>query len=210
MDNNCARNKQIWTAICMCWIALQVYAASPENLVQKKLSAVHTMHANFSQTVHSKQRMMSESSGVMVLARPNQFRWQTKHPMEQVVVADGKKVWVYDVDLEQVTVSKQTENLGAAGALFLSQDTNAVQQNFTVKFHQQGLAEIFDLRAKSVKSNFEHVRLFFEKDRLTTIELDDQLGQHTTIRFSQMIMNQPESAHWFQFHIPAGVDVVYQ
>lgn len=202
--------KQIWIAIFLCCMTVKTYAESPETLVQKKLSAVHTMHAHFSQIVRSKQRVMSQSAGVMVLARPNQFRWQTKRPMAQTIIADGKKVWVYDVELEQVTVSKQTQNLGAAGALFLSQDPTAVQQNFTVTRQQQGATEIFDLRAKSAKSNFEHVRLVFAKDELKAIELDDQLGQHTIIHLSKIKMNQIEPAHLFQFQIPAGVDVVYQ
>ena len=199
-----------WLVVCLCCIALNGYAESPASLVQKKLSAIHTLHAQFSQTVRSKQRVMTSSSGEMVVARPNRFRWQTKRPMAQIVIADGKKLWVYDVELEQVTVSKQTQNLGAAGALFLSQDASAVQQNFKVTSHQQGNTEIFDLHAKSSKSNFERVRLFFAKDRLIVIELEDQLGQHTTIHLSHITMNQPKPAKLFQFHIPRDVDVVYQ
>lgn len=202
--------KQIWGAIFLCGMSIISYADTPEVLVQKKLSSIHTMHAHFSQIVRSKQRIMSQNQGVMVLARPNRFRWQTERPMAQTIIADGKKVWVYDVALEQVTVSKQTQQLGAAGALFLSQDPTAVQQNFTVQFSQRNGSDIFDLHAKSHKSNFEHVRLFFAKNQLNKIELDDQLGQHTTIQLSQITINQKEPARLFQFHIPSGVDVVYQ
>ena len=188
-------SKLISIAIALWWLASSAYAQTPETVVQQKLSAIQTMHAHFTQTVRGKRHQMSDSSGEMVVARPNRFRWQTRRPMAQTIIADGKKVWVYDVELEQVTVSKQTQNLGAAGALFLSQDATAVQH---------------DLHAKSSKSNFERVRLIFDNNLLTTIAMDDQLGQHTTIHLSQVTVNQPEPAHLFQFRIPAGVDVVQQ
>lgn len=185
-------------------------AESPETLVQKKLSAIRTMHAHFSQTIQAKHRLIARNSGVMVLARPNRFRWQTKHPMAQTVVADGKSVWIYDVELEQVTVSKQTQKLGAAGALFLSQSDDAVRRDFTVTTVPHQSMDVFDLHAKSSKSNFEHVRLSFKGNILSTIELDDQLGQHTVIHLSAIRINQPEPARLFQFRAPVGVDVVHQ
>ena len=203
-------SKLISIAIALWWLASSAYAQTPETVVQQKLSAIQTMHAHFTQTVRGKRHQMSDSSGEMVVARPNRFRWQTRRPMAQTIIADGKKVWVYDVELEQVTVSKQTQNLGAAGALFLSQDATAVQHDFTVTMQQHGATEIFDLHAKSSKSNFERVRLIFDNNLLTTIAMDDQLGQHTTIHLSQVTVNQPEPAHLFQFRIPAGVDVVQQ
>lgn len=203
-------NKCIGILFCFCSMVCAVYAESEATVVQNKLSAIQTLHAHFTQTIQSQQRSMSSSSGEMVLVRPDKFRWQTKRPMAQTVIADGKQLWIYDVELEQVTVSRQSQNLGIAGALFLSQDPNSVQQNFAVKASRQGSIEIFDLHAKSSRANFERVRLVFEKNQLTTIELYDQLGQHSTLRFSKIVMNHSESPALFQFHIPPGVDVVYQ
>ncbi|HVT63353.1 MAG TPA: outer membrane lipoprotein chaperone LolA, partial [Legionellaceae bacterium] len=158
---------------------ISVYAQSPMLILQQKLSAIHTMEAAFTQTIHAKHRVVSKSSGVMALARPDRFRWQTKHPMAQTVVADGKNLWIYDQELEQVSVSKQTRRLGAAGALFLSQDNEAVKRDFDLIAYHPGASEIFELRAKSHQSNFEQVRLVFKNERLSTIEMDDQLGQRT-------------------------------
>lgn len=194
----------------MWWLACNAYAQTPETVVQQKLLAIQTMHAHFTQTVRGRRHQMMDSSGEMIVARPNRFRWQTRHPMAQTIIADGQKIWVYDVELEQVTVSKQTQNLGAAGALFLSQDAAAVQHEFTVTMQHNGMTEIFDLHAKSSKSNFERIRLIFDNNVLTNIEMDDQLGQHTTIHLSHVTVNHPEPAHLFQFRIPAGVDVVHQ
>lgn len=193
------------------WILSSVvFAESPDSLIQNRLLKMQTMHAHFTQTVHAKKRLIMQSSGEMVLAKPNRFRWQTNHPMAQTVIADGKTVWIYDVELEQVTVSKQTKKLGIAGALFLSADINVIRGDFVVHAEQDQTTEIFDLRAKSSKSTFERVRLVFKKDVLTEIALDDQLGQHTLIHLSHVVMNHPEPAHLFQFRIPAGVDVVHQ
>ncbi|PJD90599.1 MAG: outer membrane lipoprotein carrier protein LolA [Legionella sp.] len=202
--------KQGSMALVLGMNTLVAYAQAPIDLVQKKLSTIHTMHASFVQTIHAKHRVVSQSSGTMALARPNRFRWQTKHPMAQTVIADSQRVWIYDEELEQVTVSKQTKRLGAAGALFLSQDDDAVAHDFELMSHHQGVLDTFDLRAKSHSSNFEHVRLVFKQDLLTSIELDDQLGQHTVVRFSNIKINQSEPKQLFQFKVPAGVDVVQQ
>ncbi|MGV3739787.1 MAG: outer membrane lipoprotein chaperone LolA [Gammaproteobacteria bacterium] len=204
-------NKIKFCIIGLCWTFLSnVYAESPDLIIQKKMAAIHTMHAEFSQIVRAKHRVISKSKGTMVLAKPNQFRWEIKRPMAQTVVADGRKVWVYDVDLEQVTVSKQTRNLGAAGVLFLSQEPDAIRRDFTVQFKQHGTSEVFDLHAKSAKANFEKVRVIFDNNILQTIELDDQVGQHIIIHLSQVAVNQPEPAARFQFRVPKGVDVVQQ
>lgn len=204
---------KIWQGLLFSWLctmSLGAHADAPETVVQNKLSAIHTLHAHFSQTVHAKRHLISTSSGVMVVARPNRFRWQTLRPMAQSVVADGKTVWIYDVELEQVTVSKQTRKLGVAGALFLSGDADAVKRDFKVTSRQLGTTVIFDLHAKSSKSSFDRVRLTFKKGILADIELDDQLGQHTAIHLSQVVINQPQPARLFHLHIPAGVDVVHQ
>ena len=202
--------KQFWTLIYLSFTVLTANAESAENIIQKKLAAIHSMQAEFAQTVFSKQRVISQSSGQMFLVRPKRFRWQTKQPMAQTLVADGKQLWIYDVDLEQVTITQQNQNLGAAGALFLSNNPNAVEQNFKVTLHRQANHEVFDLRAKSSKSHFDRVKLYFKQENLTKIELDDQLGQHTTIRLSNIKLNQAISSRLFQFKVPAGVDVVHQ
>ncbi len=208
MNKKNALSRTITTILGL--ISFCVHAESPEQVVQSKLSAIHSMHAHFSQTVRAKRHVISNSSGVMVVVRPNQFRWQTQQPMAQTVVADGQTLWIYDVELEQVTVSKQTRKLGVAGALFLSGDPDAVRRDFTVTAQQIGTTESFDLHAKSSKANFERVRLTFKKNILAEIELDDQLGQHTVIHLSQVEMNQRQPARLFHLHIPAGVDVVHQ
>lgn len=178
--------------------------------LQVKLNNIRSMTANFNQVVKAKKREVSRSEGTMALARPGRFRWQTKSPMAQLVIADSKKLWVYDVDLEQVTVKKQEKGLGGTAALFLSGYDNTVTRDFNVTVTNQGQNKRYDLHAKSPKENFQQVKLLFNQDMLIGIEMDDQLGQHTVVKLTNIKSNPKLAERVFQFKPPKGVDVVEQ
>ncbi|MCW0218548.1 MAG: outer-membrane lipoprotein carrier protein LolA, partial [Prosthecobacter sp.] len=122
--------------------------------------------------------------------------------------ADSKKLWVYDVELEQVTVKKQEKGLGGTPGLFLSGYDNTVSRDFTVTEVTAGT--VFDLRAKSPKENYQRVILSFKDSALGKIEFFDQLGQHTTVTLTQVKTNPELAPGLFQFKPPKGVDVVDQ
>lgn len=187
-----------------------VLAQTASDAVQARLNAIHTMSADFTQVVKAGKREVSNSYGVMALARPGRFRWQTKSPLAQLIVADSKKLWIYDVELEQVTVRKQEKGTGGTPALFLSGYDNTVARDFTVTAIEKGNRHIYDMHAKSPKENYQEVKLTFNDDKLTYIEFFDQLGQHTTVHLTK-IKNNPQLANTlFQFKPPAGADVVKQ
>lgn len=187
-----------------------VFSQTAEELLQIKLNDIHSMTAQFKQVVKAKQRVVTRSTGTMALERPGRFRWQTKEPMEQLMIADGKKIWVYDTDLEQVTVKKQEKGLGGTAALFLSGYDDTVTRDFTVI--QSGSTDhlIFDLKSKSAKANFQKIKLVFHNNLLTNMELYDQLGQVTSVQLSHAKLNPALSTALFQFKPPKGVDVVQQ
>ena len=187
-----------------------VLSQTSGELLQTKLNAIRSMTADFKQVVKAKQREVSRSSGTMALERPGRFRWQTKQPMEQLVVADGKKMWVYDVDLEQVTVKKQEKGLGGTAALFLSGYDDTVTRDLDVTQKNEGKTITFDLKSKSAKANFQRIKLVFTADNLTGLELHDQLGQTTTVKLNQIKSNPKLTAKLFQFKPPKGVDIVKQ
>jgi outer membrane lipoprotein carrier protein len=178
--------------------------------LQAKLNAIRTMNASFSQVVKAKKHEVSRSSGTMALFRPGRFRWETKKPMEQLVVADGKHLWIYDVDLEQVTVKKQEQGVGGTAGLFLSGYDDTVARDFDVTTYEEGDKQYFDLHAKSSKANFQRVKLIFVGERLKGMELYDQLGQHTDVNLSNIKHNPTLSTALFKFKTPKGVDVVDQ
>lgn len=192
-------------------VAFNVFGQTPAEVVQNKLNAIRSMTAQFEQVVKAKNREVSRSSGSMALDRPGRFRWQTHDPMEQLIVADGQKMWIYDVDLEQVTVKKQDKGLGGTAALFLSAYGDTVTRDFDVaQGVSSGSALIFDLKAKSSKENIQHIKLIFTQANLTGLELYDQLGQVTYVRLNDIKANPKLSARLFQFKPPKGVDVVNQ
>ncbi|BCA95814.1 outer-membrane lipoprotein carrier protein [Legionella antarctica] len=187
-----------------------VFGQTSGELLQTKLNSIRAMTADFKQVVKAKQREVSRSSGTMALEIPGRFRWQTKQPMEQLVVADGKKMWVYDVDLEQVTVKKQEKGLGGTAALFLSGYDDTVARDFDVTQRDEGKTITFNLKSKSSKANFQRIKLIFIADNLTGLELHDQLGQITTVKLNQIKSNPKLAKKLFQFKPPKGVDIVKQ
>lgn len=179
-------------------------------ILQDKLNAMRSMSAQFSQVVKAEKRQVSSSTGIMALNRPGRFRWDTQSPMAQLVVADGKRLWIYDVDLEQVSVKKQDKSVGGTAGLFLSGTGNMVSQDFTVTQQMQGNTQSFDLHSKSSRANFQRVQMSFENNLLKTLVLYDQLGQKTEVKFSKIKLNAALSPSLFQFKPPKGVDVVEQ
>jgi outer membrane lipoprotein carrier protein len=179
-------------------------------VLQAKLNAMRSLTANFTQVIQAKRREVSSTSGTMALERPGRFRWQTKDPMEQLVIADGEKLWVYDVDLEQVSVKKQEKDLGGTAALFLSGYDNTLTRDFDVSAIGSVNDQAFDLHSKSSKASFQRLKLFFNQDILNRIEMYDQLGQHTIVSFTDVKLNPTIAADLFQFQPPKGTDVVQQ
>jgi outer membrane lipoprotein carrier protein len=201
--------KKIGFFLLLLWVH-DVFCDATRDHLQSKLNAIRTMSASFEQIVTAKQHVLSRSSGSMALSRPGHFRWQTNKPMTQLVVADGVHLWVYDVDLEQVTVKKQKNSLGGAAALFLSSDDDRVTQDFDVTEVHKGEKAFFELRATSRKASFHRMKLVFEGPLLTHIELFDQLGQRTDVTLRKIKTNVILAHDLFRFKPPSGVDVLEQ
>lgn len=195
--------------LSFCFITL-IRAEGASDRVQAKLNAIQGMQANFSQIVKAGKRQISTSTGSMALVRPGRFRWETKSPMAQIIVADGAKLWIYDVELEQVTVKKQEKGIGGTPALFLSGYDDTVARDFTVQDVSKGKQQQFILHAKSPKENYQEVTLTFDGERLVSISFHDQLGQDTQVQLSAIKANIKLSPQLFKFNPPKGVDVIEQ
>ncbi len=202
-------NKIAVVMICCCFTA-QAFSDQISNELQTRLNSIRTMSASFSQTVKARKKNIAHSTGTMALSRPGRFRWKTQRPMAQLLVADGKRLWIYDADLEQVSVKRQGKGLGGTAALFLSGYNHSVAQNFDINMSKQGNTTHFDLRAKSPKAGFQRVKLIFNGNALTGLELYDQLGQYTVVHLSNVKIHPALPTGLFQFKIPKGVDVVEQ
>lgn len=177
--------------------------------VERFLGSLQGLQAQFKQTLtDSKGQVTDESSGTLAIRRPNRFRWDYREPHEQLIVADGKRIWLYDSDLEQVTVRRLDESLSATPAMLLSGEGN-LADNFTVtKTSQDAAAQWVMMEPKRNDTDFKWVRLGFSGEVLKFMQLADKLGQITTLEFSKLEKNPPLDPSRFTFTIPPGADVI--
>jgi outer membrane lipoprotein carrier protein len=177
--------------------------------LERFLSGLDTMEAQFVQSlINPRGELVEESRGTLWLLRPGKFRLHYTNPYEQLYVADGDKLWMYDRDLEQVTVKAQTDALGSTPALLLSSG-DPLEDSFT--FTELGAHEGFqwlELKPTAVDSNFDYVRLALEGDLLRAMEMVDGFGQTTRLYFETVVRNRTIPDDKFRFQPPPGVDVI--
>lgn len=186
------------------------HAADAVARVDAYLASLKTLSADFVQVVQDKGGQVTDrATGTLTLSRPDRFRWEYKQPYVQTIVADGRKLWLYDPDLQQVTVRSLAQGLGATPALLLS-GAGRVGDAFKSDSVEtlQGITWCRLVPAKP-GSDFERVSLGFDaREELSAMELVDKLGQTTTIRFAGVKRGAKLDDSLFRFVPPAGADVI--
>lgn len=170
---------------------------------------LHSITAEFAQSVtDANGRRGDESRGTLALEAPRQFRWETKEPYEQTIVADGARVWIYEPDLEQVSVRNQSSE-EAHSPLTVLTDLSQLDGQFTASEagEREGLSWL-RLTSKAKDPDFEYAELGFDAAGLVRMRFKDQLGNTTEIRFADWKRNPNLPAATFRFTPPTGVDVV--
>ncbi len=195
-------------AVLMTLPARVLYADDSTDLVAKVFSH-KTLKADFIQQVFDqRQRMQQTMRGRLVLQRPGRFRWTYQSPYEQEIVADGKKVWMYDVDLEQVTVKQQDQTVGGTPAVLLSsRDEWREQFDVSADGSKYGL-QWFKLTPKQEDGSFEYLRIGVEGDKLQRLEIQDSFGQLTTVQFLNLQVDVALEPEVFVFVLPEDADVI--
>ncbi len=185
------------------------YAGPATDKLDDFFANVKAMQADFHQVLLDGQgKPVKEAEGTLVMQRPGKFRWDYVTPFKQLIVADGKKIWIYDSELEQVTVKPIDAALGDTPALLLSGD-QPLDGKFMIT--DLGASEGLDwveLQPRETESGFERVRLGFGKDDLQVLELQDNFGQTTKLNFKNLRRNPDVDADLFAFAPPEGVDVI--
>jgi len=178
--------------------------------VDRYLATLKTLSANFSQVVRNRDGQVTDrASGTLSIARPDRFRWDYQKPYLQTIVADGKRLWLYDSDLEQVTVRALEQGLGSTPAMLLSGSGKVGDAFASLAVQQQGDWTWCRLKPKQEGSDFEQVSLAFDrKGELAAMELRDKLGQTTVIEFGAVKRNLPLDDKLFRFEPPPGADVI--
>ena len=175
------------------------------------LETSKTLSANFSQlTLDGSGTQLQETTGNMTLQRPGLFYWHTNPPAEQTMVSDGKKVTLWDPDLEQATIKKLDERLTQTPALLLSGDVSKISQSFDISAKEAGGVIDFTLKPKTKDTLFDNLRLSFRSGLLNDMQLIDSVGQRTNILFTGVKANEAVPASKFKFDIPKGADVIQE
>ncbi|MDH5379186.1 MAG: outer membrane lipoprotein chaperone LolA [Gammaproteobacteria bacterium] len=147
-------------------------------------------------------------SGTLYIERPGKFRWDYQKPYKQLIISDGKKVWLYDVDLEQVTIKALDATIGDTPAMLLSSE-GSLKNSFIIKNHpsEEGLDWV-KLLPRKQDASFNEIRIGFKNNQINTMVLVDNLEQITRISFSKIQRNPKLTGNLFSFKVPDGVDVI--
>ncbi len=186
-----------------------VAGAASIEVLKGLLEQTTTARARFAQMVLDKNlKMLQQATGTMQFSRPGKFRWEYDKPFEQTIVSDGSRVWLYDKDLNQVTVRRLDRALGSSPAALLA-GSNEIEKSYrlTSLGNQEGL-DWLEAVPRTQDTAFERVRLGFGKAGLEAMELRDQFGQVTVIKFSTIERNAKLPPEAFRFTPPKGADVI--
>lgn len=202
------RHTSIFIALLFLSNAFSAHVLADSRL-QTFIAGTRTLSAQFTQVVTDRNgRKVQESQGSLHLSRPGKFRWVYSKPYSQLVVGDGTRLWIYDQDLEQVTVRRLDQALGESPAALLA-GSNEVEKLFA--FRDAGEAEglsWLEATPRSKEGSFEVVRMGFKGSDIQAMEVRDNFGQVTRLRFSGIRRNPTLSADLFRFTPPKGVDVI--
>ena len=149
-----------------------------------------------------------QSQGNLIISRPDKFVLDYQSPVEQKYISNGETIWIYDIELEQVTVRNQQQALGRTPAILLAGSGDLEQNYKVIDIGTQGRFDWVNLIPLDEESGFTEIRIGFEDNRLRLMELLDNLGQRTRMSFVDLKENQPISDSIFNFVPPAGVDVI--
>ena len=204
-------------AMVFALVAMPVVLAAQEpevdgggaELLDRFLEMTHTLRADFSQQLlDGEGNIVETASGTFSLKRPNRFLWSYSEPFEQRVVADAENLWIYDVELEQVTVGPLEGAIASSPAMLLGGD-GRVRDGFEIaESSRDGAVVWISLTPREQGVDFRSVRLAFDAGELHALILIDALGQVTSIRFRNVAVNPGIKDEFFEFEPPAGADVI--
>lgn len=206
-----------WATLLITLSAGTTWAGGMESL-EAFVKSARSGRADFTQTVTAPPRdgqpsRTKASSGNFEFQRPGKFRFDYKKPFAQSIVADGKILWLYDVDLNQVTQRPQSQVLGSTPAALIAAapDLRALQADFALESQPErdGLQWV-KATPKSKDGQLQSVQVGFQGDALAVLEILDSFGQSSVLKFGKVEVNPVLAANAFEFKVPAGADVLKQ
>ena len=209
--------KSLFAGLALSALALSAQASGLDSL-ENFVKSAKSGRAEFTQVVTAPARdgqaaRSKTSSGTFEFSRPNRFRFDYKKPFEQTIVADGQTLWLYDVDLKQVTSRKQSEVLGSTPAALIASapDLASLRKDFNLQAagDKDGL-QWAQATPKAKEGQLHMVKIGFRGNELAALEILDSFGQRSVLTFNKMQLNAGVSPEVFNFKPPQGADVVKQ
>ena len=189
-------------------LSMPAWAEDAEQRLKTALKNMDNLSTEFKQTLLDEDKnIVQQSRGTLSLQRPGKFAWIYTEPFEQRIIADGRELWIYDVELDQVTVKPIDESISNAPIMILMKEADVTQQFNVSEVGQRKYLYWVELEPRD--SDLEYSRIFIglEDDSVRAMELQDQFGQSTQIVFENLRVGVVHNPATFKFVPPDGVDV---
>ena len=189
-------------------LTMPAWAEDAEQRLKAALKNMDNMSAEFKQTLLDEDKnIVQQSSGTLALQRPGKFAWIYTEPFEQRIIADGSELWVYDVELDQVTVKPMDESISNAPIMILMKESDVTQQFNVIEVGQRKFLFWIELEPQAKDLEYQRIFIGLEGGNVRAMELQDQFGQSTQIVFENLRLGVVHNPATFKFVPPDGVDV---
>ena len=205
------RHRQIdmkYLSLVILLAAASVHAADAEKRLGEALENLDNASAEFRQTLRDEDKqIVQQSRGTLALQRPGKFAWTYLEPFEQRIVADGSELWIYDVELEQVTVKPMDAGLSNAPIMILMKRSDVAREFEISEVGQRKFLYWIELKPRAPDLEYTDIFIGLEDGRVKAMELQDRFGQSTQIVFDNLRVGVVHDPATFKFVPPPGVDV---
>lgn len=180
----------------------------PKQELLARLAKHTTLQADFTQTIlDERDRVVQRAKGKMKLSKPSRFYWAIAAPGNQIIIADGHTIWVYDKDLSQV-VKRSQQQLSTLPAQLLSGGLTDLGPGYQVRASGSSTQRHYVVEAHGVEAGFQHLELDFLEHRLRAMVLVDSMGQQSKFQFTHVVLDAPIPAALYHFTPPKGTDLI--
>ncbi|MDJ0780230.1 MAG: outer membrane lipoprotein chaperone LolA [Gammaproteobacteria bacterium] len=190
------------------FLAGPVSASEAEERLNQALKNLDNLTAEFKQTLRDEDKqIVQQSRGTLALQRPGKFAWIYLDPFEQQIIADGSELWIYDVELDQVTVKPMDESLSSAPIMLLMKQSDVGEQFRVSEVGQRKYLYWVELESQAPDLEFTHIYIGLQDGKVVAMEMRDRFGQSTQIVFENLRTGVIHDPRTFRFEPPPGVDV---
>lgn len=203
--------KRLCLALALFLVGLpSLYAESEAERLSASLAEIRTLKAKVRQLIIDQEgRELQETAATLIMQRPDKFYWETSEPFAQLMVTNGSLIWIYEPDLEQVTIRRFDRDVERTPVLLLTGSAESLSASYEISLHQADRNTLrFVLLPKSEGSLFERLSLSFIGGALAEMQFEDSLGQKTSLSFQDHVVNESIEPAVFEFKIPEGIEVI--